>query len=192
MRKFQRSALYSTILFCCFLIGVIGGCVLAALNQPSAAMQSLLNDHFVLIADNKISVPILSVILNCIRWPIIVVTASLLPCPTLVIPALLALRGLCLSYTTTCLCASFRIDGLTLSATLFSSLLIFELPALFILSNAAFCGAASASDTHNLSYRQRIHAESLAIASGFLLAAIAMHLTAIPSLFSAVCLRLFT
>lgn len=187
MRKFQRTAVYSTLLLCCFVIGAICGCALAALGQPSSALQNLLNDHFLLIAGKELSISVFAVFLRCIQWPIFVVFAFYLPCSAVSIPFILALRGLSLSYAVTCLCMFFDYSGLTTAAALFSVLLIFEIPALFIVS----CDAFAKSVFSGVDDKKQLSTDTLLTVGGFLLVAIALHLTAMPGVFSAVCMRLF-
>lgn len=185
MHKLQSITLHTALLFCSFLVGVIGGCAMAFVGQPGAGLRSYISDHLLLASGGGLSVPLWSAVFTNLRWPLAVFTLAFTPFTIVAIPILLLLRGFFLAYTTTCLSVLLGTNGLTVTILLLSVSLFLEIPALFMFSCEALHAARLSDPGHRTSFRTEV----LLIGSGLLIVAIVAQLTVIPEILSAVCTR---
>ena len=190
-RVCKSTTLHISILLCCFFVGSVSGCVLASLGLPHTDLASHLSDYILLSANREVSASVIATYFSFVRWPLAVIIAAFTPFVFLAVPILMLLRGFFLAYTITCFSVLLGSRGLTVAILLFSTSLLFELPALFVFSCEAFCFDSSpvhtGSETHS-----SFHLGALLLGIALLALATTLQLTTIPDLLSAVCARLST
>lgn len=182
---------YLVVLLICFFVGVLGGLLLAVLGKPSAELRSYLNDYFDLAAHGELTVSFLSLLWDCFRWPLAVAAFALTSLGVGVIPALLLIRGLFLSYATASFSVLLGAEGTAAAAALFGVTALLELPALFLIGSECFRTACKRLSGSVPDADGRLRLAVLLPGIGILILAVALQWTVTPALLSAVCARLF-
>lgn len=183
---------YLTVLLLSFLLGALGGFFLAISGDFSNELRGYLMDYFQFTAQGSVEVSFVSVVWDCIRWPLAVLAFSFTALGAVAIPLLIFTRGFLLSYAAASICAILGRDGSVAALVLFWSTVLLVLPALFVISCECLRSACSRLPGAAASAGKWCRPEVLLPTVGVLAIAVALQWTLTPGILSAVCIRLFT
>jgi hypothetical protein len=134
----NAAVLPALIFLCiCFIIGAITGSVVAANGGDSAQLASMIAD-FTVLSD----VNFWNVLLNILRFPVIVILCGLCVFGTVMIPIVVAVRGFLLLFTITTFVRLFGGSGLLYSMSLFGIQCLFVLPCILLLAAQGLVSAS--------------------------------------------------
>ena len=182
---------YLIVLLISFFAGALAGYFFAFLCEPSVLLRSYLMDYFDLAAQGGLHISFLSVVWDCVRWPLLAAVFAFTIVGVLAVPVVFACRGFLLSYTVSNFSLLFGYEGFAASAVLFSVTVLLLLPILFVIGCESFRMACMRIPGAVVSSDKKIRIELLLPGIGATAIAVALQWTILPMLLSAVCERLF-
>lgn len=179
------------VLLICFWLGSVAGFLLGVSAQGSG-IADFFSDYFQLAAQGEIHASFLSVLWNCVRWPLVVALLGFSALGIVGIPVAFLLRGFLLSYAAASLAVSFGAQGVMVSGVLFAVTVLFEIPILFLFGSESFSASLGSLSASVPTVRKGYRPEVVLSCLGLTTVAIALQWSVAPSLLSSICVRLFT
>ncbi len=179
------------VLGACFIAGALGGFFFSGWSGDSLDLLDYLQHYFQLVGQgNGIEPSLWSSIWDLVRWPLAALLLGASTFGAVGIPALLAVRGFLLAYSTAIFARLFGLPGMAASLAAFGITALVAVPVLFVVSVDAFHQSLGRlSGERPPAWSQR--AQALSPCAGLLILAVALQQTLMPALFTAVCARLF-
>lgn len=169
------------VLVFAFFLGAALGFFVALFHNDSRALQEYLLEYFSSFPDRGTDHSLLSVVWECLRWPLLVLFFSFHPLGSIAIPVTVCLRSFFLSHALFALSFALPGRGFILSIVLFSVTILFILPVMFLWSCE---GLRSSSSCRGSGGKYKFRIEAILIGAGALLIAIAVQWALIPFVFS--------
>lgn len=174
-----------------FCAGAALGAFLSGRVQLSDVLKESLERCFLLAACGGPQGSFFAVLLHCFFWPLVCLSLAGSVLRTVFIPALFAVRGLLLSFSSCAIASAFGYVGALISAVLFSVSVLFVIPVMFLFGCDGFRDDSAPSRIGVRRDAVGVRFEVMISGIGILAFAFAVQWTIIPALFSRVCGPLF-
>lgn len=181
---------YLIVLLVSFLVGACIGGFLAFLLGPSPELSDYLSEYCVALSQGRLCPSFLTVLWDCVRWPLFTALLGVTVLGVVGIPVLFAVRGFLLSFSTTTFCLLLGHRGLAVAAVLFSVAILLVLPALFVLGCDWLRISCLRLPNSPSSAGKQYRIESVLVCTGVLVVSVAVQWTVIPAVLTALCSRL--
>lgn len=128
-----------------FLVGGAAGCVVAGNVNGDAgmALQDYLKAYLTLADSTGVKTSFAGVLWEQVRFPLLALLMGFTAVGVIGIPALFAARGFMFSFSVSCFCRLFGVNGLVPAVFLFGLPALLWAPALFVLGMQALGGSYS-------------------------------------------------
>lgn len=195
-RRIQRSRglwsgwPYLTVLLISFSVGVLAGAGFAFFLEPSSELAEYLREYCAALSLGELRAPFVSVLWDCVRWPLLLAVLGLTVLGIVGIPALFLVRGFLMAFSTCTFGVLLGLRGAAVAAALFAVTALLGLPALFMLGCGALRGVCLRLPGAVPATGKTFRLEAVLICTGVLAVSAAIQWTVTPAVLSEVCSRL--
>ena len=178
------------VLLVAFFVGAVAGVSLALFKGSNSALYDYLYEYCVALSQGQLRPSFLSVLWDCVRWPLLTVALGITVLGIVGIPVVFAARGFLLSFSVVTFGMLLGQQGIAIASVLFSVTVLFVLPTLFVVGCdwlRVSCmrlpgGVPSAGGGYRI--------ESMLVCAGALAVSAAVQWTIVPAVLAAVCSRI--